>query len=329
MTATATLDRSDLDAQYRDLLTAVTFRPVFVMGDHRSGTTILYKILGATGCFNIVTVYDIARFNRLLYDHVNHSTTESKEELNNYLRQRGMQDRVFDRVSVDADTPEEYGFILRNGGSRPQLREDNVADLVALCKKLQLASGNTLPILLKNPWDYFRNFLYVKQVFPDSKFIFIHRYPPEVINSQMTTMHSLLGARNEYVALVADWYDALFHQPVRLALTRFMFSSHFDLGLRWAIRHVQRATDYYMENHASLPAADCVTVRYEDLCTDPGTTVASIMQALSIDTYADIDYASYIKARDVPLADELQRRWPKVSRTMAAYLNKFNYETQK
>ena len=53
------------------------------------------------------------------------------------------------------------------------------------------------------------------------------------------------------------------------------------------------------------------------------------MQALSIDTYADIDYASYIKARDVPLADELQRRWPKVSRTMAAYLNKFNYETQK
>ena len=136
MTATATLDRSDLDAQYRDLLTDVTFRPVFVMGDHRSGTTILYKILGATGCFNIVTVYDIARFNRLLYDHVNHSTTESKEELNNYLRQRGMQDRVFDRVSVDADTPEEYGFILRNGGSRPQLREDNVADLVALCQFL-------------------------------------------------------------------------------------------------------------------------------------------------------------------------------------------------
>ena len=326
MSAEATLDRSDRDAQYDHLLADVTFRPVFVMGDHRSGTTILYKILGATGCFNIVTVYHIARFNRLVYDQVNQLGAESREELNAYLRQQGMQDRVFDRMTVDADTPEEYGFILRNGGARPQLREDNVADLMALCKKLQFTSGNTLPVLLKNPWDYFRNFLYVKQMFPDSKFIFIHRYPPPVIHSQMTTMESLLSARNAYVALVAGWYDALFRQPARLALTRFMFSSHFDLGLRWAVRHVQRAADYYLENSPYLPAEDCVTVRYEDLCADPRGTVAGIMQALEMDDYADIDYARYIKARDVPLTDSLTRRWPKISRSLKPYLDRFGYD---
>ncbi|MCA9869023.1 MAG: sulfotransferase [Anaerolineae bacterium] len=326
MSDSATLDRSDLDAQYDHLLADVDFRPVFVMGDHRSGTTILYKILNATGRFNIVTVYHIARFNRLVYDHVNGCSAESKEELNDYLRQRGMQDRVFDRMTVDADTPEEYGFILRNGGARPQLKTENVADLVTLCRKLQLTSGNTLPILLKNPWDYFRNFMYVKQVFPDSKFIFIHRYPPPVINSQMTTMHSLLSTKNEYVALVAAWYDALFRQPVRLALTRFMFSSHFDLGLRWAVRHVQRAAEYYMEHSPYLSDEDCVTVRYEDLCADPGGTVDSIMQALDMGNYADIDYARYIKARDVPLADSLARRWPKISHTMKPYLDRFDYE---
>ncbi|MEZ4767683.1 MAG: sulfotransferase [Caldilineales bacterium] len=326
MSDSVTLDRSDRDTRYDDLLADVDFRPVFVMGDHRSGTTILYKILGATGCFNIVTVYHIARFNRLVYDHVNRCGGESREELNDYLRAHGMQDRVFDRMTVDADTPEEYGFILRNGGARPQLKPDNVADLVTLCKKLQLTSGNTMPILLKNPWDYFRNFLYVKQVFPDSKFIFIHRYPPPVINSQMTTMHSLLSARNEYVALVADWYDALFRQPARLALTRFMFSSHFDLGLRWAVRHVQRAVDYYLEHSPYLPGEDCVTIRYEDLCADPGGTVDGIMQALELNGYADIDYARYIKARDVPLADSLARRWPKISRSLKPYLDRFGYE---
>lgn len=326
MTGALTLDRTDHDGQYGDLLKDVAFQPVFVMGDHRSGTTILYKVLGASGCFNIVTAYHIARFNQIIHDHLNGRTSAAKEEMDSYLSQRAMQDRGFDRVSVDANTPEEYGFILRNGGARPQLRTENVTDLVTLCQKLALTAGNGKPILLKNPWDYFRNFLFVKQAFPDSKFIFIHRYPPQVINSQMTTMHSLLSARNEYVALVADWYDQLFHQPVRLALTRFMFSPRFDLGLRWAVRHVQRATDYYMENAGRLPAADCVTVRYEDLCVDPNATVAGILQALQLHGRADINYADYIKARDVPLASELQRRWPRISHQMAAYLHTFGYE---
>jgi hypothetical protein len=315
----------DLDSPYGEMLRDVPFRPVFVMGDHRSGTTILYKLLGATGCFNLVSVYHVVCSRRLLYDHVHGCAGETRAAINAYFQQQGMQDRVFDKVAAEADMPEEYGYAFSHGGARPQLKPENRAELVALCQKIQLTSGASRPILLKNPWDYFRNFMVVKEAFPDSVFVFIHRYPPQVINSQMLAMQSLLRTRNAYVALVADWYNALFRQPLRLRLTRFLFSSHFDLGLRLAIRHVRRAADYYLENVSSLPAGDYITVRYEDLCADPRATLSSIMHALGLEDFADIDYNGYIKVRDVPLVGELERKWPQVSRSMKLYLDQFGY----
>lgn len=316
----------DFDSPYLDLIKDVSFRPVFIMGDHRSGTTILYKILGATGCFNLMSVYHVVCNNRLLHDHVNGYTESTKEEINRHFRQHGMENRAFDKIAANADMPEEYGYALRNGGARPRLKPENVSELKLLCKKIQLLAGNTKPILLKNPWDYFRNFMFVREVFPDSPFIFIHRYPPQVINSQMLAVQSLLDEKNEYVALVADWYRALFHQPLRLRMARLMASSHFDLGLRVAIRHVERAAAYYMANSASLTTTQAVTVRYEDLCAAPDATVSTIMRAVGLEDFADIDYNSHIQVRDVPLVGELKRRWPRIGSRMQPYLDRFGYE---
>ena len=44
------------DQAHLHLLDKVDFSPIFIMGDHRSGTTALYQILVETGCFNYVKV---------------------------------------------------------------------------------------------------------------------------------------------------------------------------------------------------------------------------------------------------------------------------------
>ena len=56
----------DADRPHRHLLESVDLQPVFIVGDSRSGTTVLYHLLARTGCFNPVTVYHILCGHELL-----------------------------------------------------------------------------------------------------------------------------------------------------------------------------------------------------------------------------------------------------------------------
>jgi hypothetical protein len=53
------------------------------MGLHRSGTSILYKMLGETGNFTIFTIYHILEYDKLLYYHANNLEEEKKRKINN------------------------------------------------------------------------------------------------------------------------------------------------------------------------------------------------------------------------------------------------------
>jgi hypothetical protein len=76
----------DLDRQYLEKLENVSLQPIFILGLHRSGTSILYKTLGLTGCFNLVTAYHIIKYSEILYNHINSKEGKSKEELANFLK---------------------------------------------------------------------------------------------------------------------------------------------------------------------------------------------------------------------------------------------------
>jgi hypothetical protein len=60
-----------------------------------------------------------------------------------------------------------------------------------MCKKIQFIAGNDKPILLKNPYD-FPNFLYIKRVFPNARFVFIHRNPLKTISSTLNAIKMIL-----------------------------------------------------------------------------------------------------------------------------------------
>ena len=57
------------DQDYIQDLEQVDFQPVFILGMHRSGTSILYKMLTATDTYNPVTAYHLINYNELLSNY--------------------------------------------------------------------------------------------------------------------------------------------------------------------------------------------------------------------------------------------------------------------
>lgn len=317
--------RTDADRQHLGVLERVNFRPVFIMGSHRSGTTLLHKTLGATQCFNVVTAYHIIKYGEIVHNHLNGATDERKADLAALFEQKGLRNRGIDGIEVSPDAPVEYGFALRGEGYRPRLKPSNLESFIELCKKVQLTSDPDRPLLLKNPLDSL-NFMFVKEVFPDSRFIFIHRNPVNTINSQLRSIRSMLSARNEYGAMLMNWYSDIFGQPIRLRLARFMFSSRFGLGVRLMTRGAAKATNYFMENISSLSESDYISLRYEDLCREPRSSIAKILDHLDLEGNAQVDYESLISVRADALLKDVESSRASIIKRMRPYFERFGYE---
>jgi hypothetical protein len=284
------------DRAHLGRLDNVRFHPVFIMGGARSGTSILYRLLAMTGHFNYVTAYHVIAHDELLTHHIGGTTEAAKQRLAERFRELGIAGARFDGVEVSPDFPEEYGFRL---GSTQRLNPRTLPRFLELCRKVQLVSGADRPLLLKNPWDS-RRFLYVKAVLPDSRFIFIHRNPADVVASLLEGMRSLLGNRNPYHGLLAESYDRLMDSPLRRSLARLLFSSRFGLGTRVVGWQVTRTARYFVDNVRSLADADYLSVRYEDLCQSPGAVIRRILGFLGLPDNAELRYEDFIRVRERP-----------------------------
>jgi hypothetical protein len=311
------------DYQHVSLLRGVTFDPVFIIGDHRSGTTVLYQLLSLTQAFNVVTAYHVIRYNEILSNHVAGRTQQAQQDLAAQFARLGLNDRGIDGVRVTPDLPEEYGFVI-DRSSRPRLRAETRAALIELGRKLRLIGGDR-PLLLKNPWDVL-GFAYVKEAFPQAKFIFVHRHPLKVMNSQLSAVRSLMGARNPYVSLIFPWYRELFDRPAALRVTRMTNSARFGIGARIVGRHVAKVADYYVRNVGALPARDRVEVRYEDLCARPDETIRRILTFLDLRAAELPATDGLIRQRSNPVLPEVEHRYRAIRASFADYCSAHKYE---
>ncbi len=98
--------RQRRDAPYLGRLSGMRYRPVFVLGEHRSGTTILYELLTLSGSFNFLTAYHTLYFEQMLANHAGGTTARAREELNACLRSLGVSTRLVDEMEFSADYPE-------------------------------------------------------------------------------------------------------------------------------------------------------------------------------------------------------------------------------
>jgi len=312
-----------MDAQYGPSFSKLDFRPVFIVGDHRSGTTLLYQILAATGRFHVLNAYQVIHYDEIVTHFMEGRTQTARLDLEKRFAALGTSNRVFDGVRVSPDLPEEYGFVIEDT-ARPRLRPSNRDRLVELCQKLRLIGGSDKPVLLKNPWDVL-SFVSLKESFPQAKLIFLHRHPLAVINSQLRAIRSMMEAPNDYLRLIARWYPRVWDSRIRRQFMRQVFSGRLPLWRYIVPRHVARAGSYFLANFNCIPAADAICFRYEDICRNPSGNIEAILRFLQIEPEAAVDYAALIDKRPTNLLPEVARNRTQILRRMQPYLDRFHY----
>ena len=320
-------DQMTLDDRYMHLLESTSFQPIFIMGPFRSGTTILHQILDATGCFNVIRIYHLLYYNQLLANYSNHTEKTAKQQLRDLFDHKNITDRGIDHVASSPDLEEEYGFFFDGPLQKRRLNAANLPRFFEICKKIQVISDPPRPLLLKNPWDSI-NFTYIKRVLPEAKFIFIHRHPLHVINSQLNAVRSLLATKNPYVdLLITDGqYGRLFERPMLLAAWRSLFSDRLGIGLRLLVRYEQRVTNYFLQHIDVLPRSDAISIRYEDLCADAETTMKSILNFLGLQPRKIVAYNGFIEPRALRLLPEIARKRDQIGSKLQAYYAYNGYE---
>ncbi|NEP45167.1 MAG: sulfotransferase [Okeania sp. SIO2H7] len=313
-----TNDRS-LDDPYLYLLEKVDFTPIFILGDHRSGTTILHQILAATECFNFLRAAQIINYDRILFDRLNGTEEQTRQDLNNLFQSLGIGERYIDKVTVAPDLPEEYGFILKNAGYDSHLTSESLFLFVRLCKKIQFLSHPEKPILLKNPLC-FPHFKTIKTFIPQAKFIFIHRHPLHVMSSKLKAVRLALSMKSSYLELISKEYGQIFNNPIRRLLVRILYSSFFGLGLHRVTEQSIRVTTAFLDNISSLSTADYLSIKYDDLCIAPEETITKVLEFLGLEARATIDYESWIASRPLNLLPEVRKNYDDLCGKLELYL---------
>ncbi|MFH2007521.1 MAG: sulfotransferase [bacterium] len=113
------------DGPFLHRIAKVRLRPVFILGLHRSGTTILYKLLSEAVPSNVVTVYHLACYDELLHNRERKREVEARAALTRRLGGGG-ENRGIDHVKISADAAEEYAFVLLRKSGRRHVTPDNL-----------------------------------------------------------------------------------------------------------------------------------------------------------------------------------------------------------
>ena len=280
--------------------------PLFILGFPRSGTTLLFQLLSRDPHFHYPTLYQTRFPSTFLL---------TQNWLPRLLAGRLASRRLQDAVAVDWNSPEEDEFAAALLGLRSALlgipfaaRRDKYepyytfsgvdrseieqwqAALLHFLRKLSLEDPR--PLLLKSPMHTGRVRLLL-ELFPEARFVHIHRHPYDVFRSALHTLQQV-WPRWELQAPAVDF------DPAEALLQRY------------------RATfQAYFADRESIPAGQGVEVAYAALESDPLGQMERIYSQLGLAGFAGqrprletylTGLAGYQKNRFRPLEPELQER---------------------
>jgi len=280
----------------------------FVLGPHRSGTTILCKALAAFGEFVYLTAADII---------ATHQGADRKGSTLSELVDRG-ETRVIDDVRLSGDLPEEYGFLL----PRRRLSEESAPKLVAIYRDLAAAKGPGKPGLLRNPWDLSRTAL-IHRLFPKARFVFVMREPVATINSQLQAMRTLFATPSQYHAMLDPRYARLTRRKVLFALYRFVISRGRMVDR--ILKGFVASTDTLIRDLPHLPPEQWMVVRYEDLLSQPAKELTRLYEFLDLSVEEIPNLASEIRPSGRALDPHVEARIPKILERTRKFRERFGY----
>ncbi|MCJ7571334.1 MAG: sulfotransferase [Candidatus Thermoplasmatota archaeon] len=310
------------DKKYIKNLKNISFSPIFILGLQRSGTSILYKILQETNEFNTTTFYHLLNFNQLLYNFENNLEQESKKNLDQYLHNLGLSNRGIDDIIINANYVHEYPYLFAKQHYPRMITQKNqwLSDL--LCKKIMYISKNNNPILLISTHEN-QNFLKLKEIYPNAKFIFIHRNPLFQISSSLKAWQYVFTKKNIFTAILSDWYDKNYQNPLFRLIYKIYYSSPMPPGLFEIIYHTKKSTQYYLGNIKKLDESDYISITYEKLCESPKKIFNNLKKFLDIENTLDIK--QYINPRNPELTKEVKILKQYIFNKMEPYFKNFEY----
>ncbi len=321
------------DTPYLDRLGEMPPGLVFILGCHRSGTTLLYHLLAETGAFTYPSAYDVIKYDELIRNRVLGTEADEKAALDRELRSN-QADRLIDRLPVGADLPEEYRFVLDTGPVdlvrrikdivfAPHLTPRTKDKFIELCRKKQFLSGARKPLLLKNPSDFYGNFLNLSDMFPGQKFVILHRHPLRILNSLVVNWDRAFQTKSHYLSLLDPQYASLFdHHPSARLIMRGLVKSR--IGSKILFSGIVEGLLYYIAHIDELPADSFIELRYEDLCSAPEHHLERIGAFLGLDLKPRAPIRS-IQPRRQDILAVTRRCYAKRAAALAPYLARFDY----
>jgi hypothetical protein len=253
--------------------------PLFVLGAWRSGTTHLHNLLAQDDRFAFLNYY------QALFPHTFLCTEKTNAKLAHFLMPKK---RVQDNMAMGAGEPQEDELALcaltgrsflfseafpRNAAAYDRFLTMRAASadelatwktaLTWLVRKLAFRYGR--PLVLKSPAHTSRIRLLL-ELFPDAKFLHIHRHPYAVLQSAMHT-----------VLKVAPWW----------ALQRNDFS-HLDDR---TIRQYQEIYDAFFEERNLISQGHFHELSFADLEGDPIGQMRQAYEALDLPAFSHVEPA--------------------------------------
>ncbi len=258
--------------------------PVFVMGLHRSGTTILYEELARQFSLAKVGVYEVVNYENLLHDRSLENEGEKRRELDALFARSGAGTRQVDGIRLSHDTPEEYGWILaRRAGSLSVARAGAQAALREVAGKLAALYPGAPGVALKNPWDAARG-PQLLEAFPRARFLYVLREPIEILNSQLkNALHYGAGPDPLLDLLLAGIPAGRLVMGGQRALRRGVGQARYEqimLGL--LARDVAANLAAMRGSIANMPADSYLLVDYDRLAAEPARAFEAIEEFLGL-----------------------------------------------
>jgi len=323
------------DENYLRGLTEMPRQLVFIMGCHRSGTSMLYHLMAYTGAYDYISAYDIIKYPGLLRNRLEGCEADVKAAVDVAIQIEN--NRGVDNLPVGANYPEEYRFLLppltpswflnvrkhvEKLSFAPHLTERTLSRFLEICRKKRFLDVGNRPLVLKNPNDFYFNFAATHRLFPQAKMIFIHRHPLHILTSYVAGFGSIVDTKNVYAELIDPRYQSLFRSPLRRKLFQKAFRGN-ELP-RLVASVLVRSYRYYLENIRHVPADAYLTMRYEDLCLDAPGHLSRIGNWLETDTQPRIP-DKFVAPRNLTAPERVYDAYALYAEDMRPYLERHGY----
>jgi hypothetical protein len=251
--------------------------PVIILGHYRSGTTLLHKFLLTDKRFGFIT------YTNVIFPFCSILSTTANRYLGRFIQWMHFRNWAFNNTVLNPEDPTEEDILMASSGMKfsiawgflfplnaeklltdsvvfgdQQSREKWQAAYLYTLKKISYKS-NGKRLLLKNPPNTGR-ISALLELFPDAKFIFIHRNPYHVFRSMQN----------------------LWQRSVR-KFTLQKFSERVQDEI--IFKNFQILMNRYLEEKSLIPKENLVEIRYEDFKQDPFHCLERIYRDLNIDGF--------------------------------------------